>query len=58
VAQVEVAGARAGGFQVGGHAVTVEVAVAGVQQRRADAPALATGADRQDREVLMVKPIG
>src|ERR1035441_4093573 len=40
VSQVQAAAARAGGFQVGGHALAVERRVAGVQQRGPDAPSL------------------
>lgn len=50
---VQVAGAAAGGFEVGGDAVVVEVVVAGVQQCGADAVALAAGSNGEDREVLV-----
>jgi len=50
VTLVQVAGARAGGFEVNGHAVAVEVLVACVQQRGAVSLALAAVGGGKDRE--------
>lgn len=49
VTLVQVAGARAGGLEVGGHAVAVEVLVPCAQQRGAASLALAAGGDGKDR---------
>ena len=54
VAQVELAGAQVGGFQVGGRAgVAVEHLVVGAQQRAADALALPVRPDGEDGQVVV-----
>ena len=53
VVQVDAAGVFAGCFQVGHDVFLVQGRVVGVQQRGADAAALAAGADGEDGEVVV-----
>ena len=54
MAQVELAGAQVGGFQVGGHAVVpVECLVVGAQQHAAGSLALPVWPDGEDGQVMV-----